>query len=107
MTLLFTVIAAVVATVIWYHKAPEDDMKIGTLSLMYWGAALMWLVDAIFEYSKQPAAFFSPAPKELLNDSFLGISVVVLGLVAWLVMVLIQDPRKVIPAVLLQKNRKK
>ena len=50
MTLLITAFAAITATVIWYKNAPESTMQLGTLCLMYWGAAIMWLVDAIVEY---------------------------------------------------------
>ena len=50
MTLLITVFAACITTVIWYKNAPDDSMKLGFLCLMYWGASLMWMCDAIFEY---------------------------------------------------------
>ena len=49
MTLLVTVIAAVIVTAIWYKTAPKSQMQLGVLCWMYWGASLMWLVDAIFE----------------------------------------------------------
>ena len=48
MTLLITVFAAVAATLVWYNTT--SDMKLGFLALMYWGASLMWLVDAVAEY---------------------------------------------------------
>ena len=51
MTLLTTIFAAVIATVVWYRTAPKSNMKLGTLSLMYWGASIMWFVDSIFEYA--------------------------------------------------------
>lgn len=35
MTLLTTVFAAVIATVIWYKKAPQDEMKVSILCMMY------------------------------------------------------------------------
>ena len=96
MTLLITVFAAIVCTVIWYRKAPESEMKIGILCWMFWGASLMWLVDAIFEYAELGAEYFTPAPTDMLNDAFLGLSAVALGLTIWLVIVLIKDPRGVI-----------
>ena len=46
MTLLTAAIAAVIVTLVWYFKDGTNEMRIGTLSLMYWGATLMWLVDA-------------------------------------------------------------
>ena len=50
MTLLITIIAAVITTVIWYTSSKARELKVGTLCLMFWGAGLMWFVDAIFEY---------------------------------------------------------
>ncbi|MBO4229738.1 MAG: hypothetical protein J5938_05265 [Clostridia bacterium] len=96
MTLLITVFAAIVCTVIWYRKAPESEMKIGILCWMFWGASLMWLVDAVFEYAELGAEYFTPAPADMLNAAFLGLSAVALGLAIWLVIVLIKDPRGVI-----------
>ncbi len=104
MTLLTTVFAAIISTVVWYMNAPESKMKVGTLCLMYWGASLMWLVDAIFEYAELKAAYFTPAPADMLNDLFLGLSVVALGLVIWLVILLIKDPKGVIKTMLLKKK---
>lgn len=95
MTLLITVFAAVVATVKWYNRK-DDNMKLGILICMYWGASLMWLVDAVFEYAELKAEFFNPAPADMLNDAFLGIAVVALGLVVWVVRLLILDPKGVV-----------
>ncbi len=96
MTLLITVFAAVISTVVWYKNAPANDMKTGVLCLMYWGASLMWFVDAIFEYAELGAEYFTPEAADMLNDSFLGLSVVALGLVIWVVVLLIKDPRGVV-----------
>ena len=95
MTLLITVIAAAVCTAVWYKKAPEDTMMTGVLCWLYWGASLMWLVDAVFEYAELKAAFFTPAAADMLNDFYLGLFVVALGLVIWIVTLLIKDPRGV------------
>ena len=97
MTLLITVFAAVIATVVWY-KRDDDSMKLGILLFLYWGASLMWLVDAIFEYAELKADYFAPAAEDMLNDAFLGLAVVALGLVIWLVRLLILDPRGVLKA---------
>lgn len=91
MTLLITVFAAVISTVVWYVS--DSNMKLGTLSLMYWGASLMWLVDAVAEYIEIGAEYFTPASSDMLNDSYLGLSVVALGLVIWLIIVLVKDPK--------------
>lgn len=105
MTLLTTVFAAVICTVIWYKTAPESEMRVGTLSLMYWGASLMWFVDAVFEYFEMGADYFKPAPADMLNDLFLGLSVIALGLVIWIVILLVKDPKGVVKAALFKKKK--
>lgn len=104
MTLLTTLFAAVIATVIWYKTAPKSEMKIGVLCWLYWGASLMWMVDALFEYAELHAEYFAPAPADMLNDFFLGLSVVALGLVIWIVVLLVKDPKGVVKATLLHQK---
>ena len=98
MTLLITIIAAIVATVIWYASDKRDTYKLGTLSLIYWGASLMWLMDFVFEYAELKAEYFTQEFSDILNDSILGITVVAIGLIAWLVILLIKDPKGVFKA---------
>ena len=75
-------------------------MRLGILCFMYWGASIMWLVDAVFEYAHLGADYFTPAPADMLNDAFLGLSAVALGLVIWLVRLLIADPKGTVKAAL-------
>ena len=103
MTLLITVFAAVIATVKWYTRK-DDTMLLGTLVFLYWGASLMWLVDAVFEYAELQAEYFTPALEDMINDTFLGLSVVALALVIWVVRLLIVDPRGVIRSSLIKKR---
>ena len=91
MTLLITVIAAIVSTIVWYVN-PESKLKLTILVFMYWGASLMWFVDAVAEYIELGAGYFTPAPSDMLNDAYLGLSAVALGLVIWIVILLIKDP---------------
>ena len=99
MTLLITVLAAVVASVKWYTRK-DDSMQLGLLCCLYWGASLMWLVDAVFEYAELGAEYFTPAAADMLNDAFLGLSAVALGLVIWVVRLLITDPKGSVRAAL-------
>ncbi|MBR4186400.1 MAG: hypothetical protein IKQ87_11560 [Clostridia bacterium] len=101
MTLLTTVFAAVIATVLWYRG--KTDMKLGVLCWLFWGASLMWLFDAITEYIELGAEFFTPALEDLVNDFYLGLSVVALGLVIWLVVLLVKDPQGKVRAALKRK----
>lgn len=95
MTLLITVIAAVIATIVWYINEQRDIYKLGTLSLIYWGASLMWLMDFVFEYAELKADYFVQEFADILNDTLLGFAVVALGLVAWVIILLIKDPKGV------------
>ena len=96
MTLLLTVFAALISTVIWYSSEKARAMKVGILCYMFWGASLMWFVDAIFEYIELRAAYFTPAPADMINDSFLGFSVIALGLLIWTIILLVKDPKHII-----------
>ncbi|MEE3362234.1 MAG: hypothetical protein VZQ84_01610 [Anaerovoracaceae bacterium] len=92
MTLLVTVFAAVICTAIWYNSEKARAMKVSVLCWMFWGASMMWLGDAIFEYAELHAAYFTPAAGDMLNDLFLGLSVIALAMVVWIAYVLIKDP---------------
>ena len=103
MTLLITVFAAIISTLLWYRRT-NDDMRLGTLCFMFWGASLMWLGDAIWEYAELHEEFFHPAPADMLNDLFLGLSVIAFAMVVWLVILLIQDPKGIVKRALTKKN---
>jgi hypothetical protein len=79
-------------------------MKLGILIFMFWGASLMWLVDALFEYAELKAAYFTPAFEDMINDTFLGLSVIALALVIWLVRLLVTDPKGTVKAALLKQS---
>ncbi|MDO5339747.1 MAG: hypothetical protein Q4E78_06495 [Eubacteriales bacterium] len=103
MTLLIAVFAAVITTIIWYTNDKRSQLKLGTLTLMYWGASLMWFVDAVVEYIELGAEYFTPAPADMLNDAFLGLSVVAFGLIIWIVILMIKDPLGVVRKTILNK----
>ena len=103
MTLLITVFAAIISTIIWYKNDERAELRLGTLTLMYWGASLMWLADAIFEYAELGAEAFAPEAADMINDSYLGFSVVALGLIIWLVILLIKDPKGIVKSALSKK----
>ena len=64
----------------------------------------MWFVDAIFEYAELQAEFFTPAPADMLNDLYLGLSVVALGMVLWILILIIKDPKGIVKASLAKKR---
>lgn len=95
MTLLITIFAAVVTTLIWYSSEKARKLNVIMLVFMFWGASLMWLVDAAKEFIEIRAEYFTPAAADMLNDAFLGVSVIALAMVIWIVSVLIKDPNGV------------
>ncbi len=103
MTLLITLLAAIAATILWYRDEHRAQMMTGTLSLIYWGASLMWLVDAAVGYHEEGMAFFTPSAKDILNDSCLGLAAVTLGLVIWLAILLVKDPKGVVRRTLMPR----
>lgn len=104
MCLLITVFAAVIATFNWYKSEENRILNIGLLCWLFWGASLMWFVDAIVEYIELGAEYFTPAAEDMLNDLFLGLSVIALALVIWIVTILIKDPKKTLKNTLLKRN---
>lgn len=92
MTLAITALVAVAFTLAWYVRR-DDDLCLGLPCLMFWGASLMWLVDAVSEYLQEGVAIFQPSGEQLANDAFLGVCVVAVGLVIWVVTLLVKDPR--------------
>jgi hypothetical protein len=92
MFLIMTALAAVIVTIIWYVKSPNDKYKLGLLSLMFWGATIMWLVDHIMAFAAEGGEFF-----EINTDAtMLGVAVIVLALIAWAVVLVISDPKGVL-----------
>jgi peptidoglycan biosynthesis protein MviN/MurJ (putative lipid II flippase) len=92
MWLILTALAAVITTAIWYVKAPDDKYKLGLLSLFFWGATLMWLVDHIMAYVTEGGEFFEIN----LDATLLGVAVIVFALFVWEIVLLISDPKGVL-----------
>ena len=96
MTLLLTIFSAVIATVVWYSNEKARQMKVGVLCYLFCGATIMWFVDAIFEYAELRASYFAPALEDMINDSFLGSSIIALALVIWVIILMVKDPQRVV-----------
>lgn len=75
--------------------APGDKHKLGFLSLIYWGAALMWLVDHVIAYTQKGGQFFDVTA----SATALASSAVALGLFIWLVRLLLADPGRLARAI--------
>jgi hypothetical protein len=96
MWLLVTALAAIVATALWYVNLPSDKYKLGFLSLIYWGATLMWLVDHVMAYIRDGGPFIEVTA----DGTALALSVLALGLFVWLVRLLLGDPSRIARALL-------
>lgn len=103
MTLLITVFAAVIVSVLWYIRK-DDTMNLSPLMYMYWGASLMWLCDAVNEYLEVGSEYFNPTLSDLISDTYIGLSAIALGLVIWLVILFIKDPKGTIAKTLIKKK---
>lgn len=99
MFLLITASAAVVSTIIWYIHAAQDTYKVSTLCFIYWGATIMWTVDRIMACFNG-AAFFEMT----LDAALLGITVVLCGLAAWLVIFVFKGPKGILKMILTGKK---
>ena len=89
MCLIITALAAGISAMIWYLCGNARKYNLGMLTLMYWGATLMWMVDGIFR-AADGKNFFNLS----LNDAALGIVIVLCGLIVWILSILI-NPKKV------------
>ena len=103
MTLLITLFAAVISSVVWYNG--DNRLRVDLLCWMFWGASLMWFVDVCFEYAGLGAAYFTPKPYDMLNDAFLGMYVVALALVIWVVYLFVKDPKGIMKRRLFGKDK--
>ncbi len=100
MWLILTALAAVITTAIWYVRAPDDKYKLGLLSLFFWGATLMWLVDHVIAYATEGGEFLEVS----LDATLLGIAVIVFALFVWEIVLVVSDPKGVLKKVLRGKS---
>ena len=96
MTLLITVFAAVASTLVWFNSEKARKLGVGVLLYMFWGASLMWLVDSVVEYLEAGAEFFEPSVHDMINDAFLGFSVIALALTVWCIIILVKNRARII-----------
>lgn len=94
MTLIITALAAAIATAV-YMCNPEVARRyhIGSLALIYVGAALMWCVDGFACLAEGEPFVELTDTAAMADDALLGLCVVVLGLIAWAVVYLVAKKR--------------
>lgn len=87
MCLILTCIAAIVVTVLSFlFSKLVTHFQLDRLALMYWSAALMWIVDGIFRI-QEGEAFFELS----VNDTLLGILIVFCGVLFWSLLTLARN----------------
>jgi hypothetical protein len=84
--------AAVAATLLWYSRAEKDTYMLKYLSLALWGVVVMSFIDHLYGYLTEGGEFLDTSPDALL----LGFSMLLVALVAWLLALLVKDPRGVL-----------
>ena len=72
MTLLATVLAAIITSIIWYKKDNRKEYCLNVLLYMFWGASIMWLVDAIVELIQEGAAYFMPEEGTTIEETLMN-----------------------------------
>ena len=94
MTLIITAIAAIVATIIRFAKSEvADRFHLGFLSLMFWGATLMWCVDGFACLAEGEPFVELVDTAAMADDALLGLCVVVLELVVWGIVCVTKQPK--------------
>ncbi len=77
MCLILTFIAALFSTALYFLRPGiSKRFSLEYLSLMYWGASLMWSVDGFFRLM-EGESFFDLS----VNDTLLGVLIIICGLV--------------------------
>jgi len=91
MWLITTLIAAIIATFLWYLL--KKKYKLGFLSLMLWGATIMILVDHLLGY--EGGKFLELETDGLIkNGSLMGIWMLIPVLLIWIIAILISRFKK-------------
>ena len=91
MCLILTCIAAIIVTGLCFlYPTLPAGFQLDRLALMYWGAALMWIIDGIFRI-REGEAFFELSA----NDTLLGILIIFCGLIFWSLLTFVRSKRTI------------
>lgn len=93
MTLVITLLAAAVATAVWYARPAGEGMRFDVLAFAYWGAALMWSVDGIASLAEGGPFVEVSDTAVMFDDAVLGLLVLTVGLAAWALWLVVSDPK--------------
>jgi peptidoglycan biosynthesis protein MviN/MurJ (putative lipid II flippase) len=89
MWLVVISLVAAIVTAVWYAKDEKGEYKLGSLSLILWGTAIMVFVDHLMGYLAEGGEFF-----EISSDAtLLSIVLVIVAFIVWEVYLLLKDPK--------------
>jgi len=91
MWIISTSTAAIVMTAIWYIKDPQGKYKLGTLSLMLWGATIMMFIDGMVGFVSE-GSFLDIS----LTPTMLAVILIIAAFIAWEIFLLVTDPQGVL-----------
>lgn len=83
MTLLIIWCAAIISTVVKLKWDKQNQQHVSTLALIYWGASLMWVIDAMYQYIELRDKYWSDLVKNSISDLYLGILMIAIGVIMW------------------------
>ena len=92
MWLLIISLAAAVVTPIWYSRAERDDYLFRYLCLILWGGAIMGFVDRLMKFFAEGGPFINPS----LEETALGLLMLLAALGFWELPLLVKDLRRVL-----------
>lgn len=89
MCLILTIIAALISTALYLFKSSLRNSTFASLPLFYWGASLMWCGDGIWNLiNGEPFCELS------LNDTYLGLLIVLCGIVIFSIYAFVKTKSK-------------
>ncbi|OYT38098.1 MAG: hypothetical protein B6U89_06340 [Desulfurococcales archaeon ex4484_58] len=91
MWLLILSYAALIATILWYRNAENDEYMLKFLSTILWGASIMFFIDHIYGWINEGKEFFEIS----IDAAILGFTLLYIALLLWLTILLIKDPKRV------------
>ncbi|WP_440059476.1 hypothetical protein ACSU1N_06725 [Thermogladius sp. 4427co] len=92
MWLLILAYAAAISTILWYSRAERDEYGFKYLASILWGATIMVFVDHVYGYLTEGGGFFDTS----LDALVLGFTMLLVAILAWLLIVLVKDPRGIL-----------
>lgn len=92
MWLIISILAAMLVTILWKFL-PENNLRLETLAIMFWGLGLMIMIDHILGY--EGGAFLEAETDGLVASGYvLGIFMLIPVLAIWVVYVILANRKE-------------